>query len=179
MSREDENGGIFHMYKPSMESKILVPETALSHEFEKLRFEKEQEEAAKMLFDLEKQKQEEINSKLEKLEMLPLGNKIVISPYPRNPYRKVLEGSIIVDYDGSFKNPDSGEQDKHKEFVSCARVIEVGPDCNFLKAGDDVYYMPNTAYPLPFMTLGYLVTTEPQTLCVVGEGLKERKTNKK
>lgn len=175
--REEQNGTFYFPHKK--ESKLILPEKPLEDLFEKSKFEKEQEEAAKMLFELEKKKQEEINAKVEKLEMLPLGNKIVILPYPSNPYKKIMEGSIIVEYDGSFKNPDSGEGDKLKEFVACAKVIEVGPDCTFIKPGDDVYYMPNTAYPLPFMTLGYKVTTEPQTLCVIGEGLKERKTNKK
>ena len=173
MSREDENGGIFHMYRPNT-NKLIVPEQALNYEFEKLRQEKEQEEAAKMLFELEKQKQEEINSKLEKLEMMPLGNKIVILPYPQNPYRKVMEGSIIVDYDGSFKNPDSGEMDQLKEGIKCGKVIEVGPKCTFLKPGDDVYYDGRTVYPLPFMTLGYVLTQENAILAALNSGLKDR-----
>ena len=46
-----------------------------------------------------------------------------------------------------------------KEQPQMAEVIEVGPDCTFFFFFYDVYYMPNTAYPLPFMTLGYRITT--------------------
>jgi len=153
---------------------LILPENALEKEFEKARDEKEAAEGRALLLELEKQKQEELNSKLEKLEMLPLGDKVILLPYPVNPYKKTLQGSIIVDYNGEFLNPDSGEKDKMKELVGCAKVIEIGPTCKYLKAGDDVYYLPNTVFPLPFMSLGYKLTTEPQILCVLNESLKER-----
>ena len=101
-------------------------------------------------------------------------NKIILQPYPVNPYRKVVEGSLIVDYTGAFKNPDSGEDDKLQELVGCAKIIEVGPKCKYLKPGDDVYYDTRTEYPVPFMSMGYRLTSEPQILCVLNEKLKER-----
>lgn len=153
---------------------LIVPESPFTNEFEKLKREKEAEEAQKMLLELEKQKQEEVNKKLETLELLPMGNKLVLLPYPTNPYRKIMEGSIIVDYTGAFKNPDTGEMDTHKELVGCAKVIEVGPECKYLQPGDDIYYDTRTTYPVPFMSLGYQLTSEPQILCVLNSGLKER-----
>lgn len=146
----------------------------LENQLRKKQEEKELAEAQQMLIEASKQKQEEINSKLETLELLPMGNKVILLAYPVNPYRKIVEGSIIVDYDGSFKNPDTGEWDKQKELVGCAKVIEVGPECKYLKPGDDIYYDTRTTYPVPFMSLGYKLTTEPQVLCVLNEGLKNR-----
>ncbi len=164
-----EAGGKYFMNK-----NLIVPGAPLEKEFEELRNQKEIEEASKMLLELEKAKQEEINAKLETLELMPLENKVIISPYPRNPYRKVVEGSIIVDYDGSFKNPDSGEMDQLKEGIKCGKVIEVGPKCTFLKPGDDVYYDGRTVYPLPFMTLGYVLTQENAILAALNTDLKDR-----
>lgn len=172
--REEQNGKFFMGGSQQNYKGLILPGNPLKEEFEKAKDEKEAEEGRNLLLELQKQKQEELNAKLEKLEMLPLGNKVIILPYPVNPYKKVLQGSIIVDYNGEFMNPDSGEKDKLQELVACAKVIEVGPTCEYLQAGDDVYYMPNTAYPLPFMSLGYKLTTEPQILCVLNESLKER-----
>lgn len=169
--REEQNGKFF---MGNTKQNLIMPESPFTDEFEKLKREKEEEELRKLLFEAEKTKQDEINKKLQSLEMMPLGNKVIMLPYPVNPYRKVVEGSIIVEYTGSFRNPDSGEMDKHKELVSCAQVIEVGPEVKYLKPGDDVYYLPNTAYPIPFMSLGYKITTEPQILCVLNDSLKER-----
>ena len=156
----------------SNRSNLEVP--TIKDAAERLKEEKAAEEIKKALFEAEKNKQAEINKKLETLEMLPMMNKIILQPYPVNPYRKVVEGSLIVDYTGAFKNPDSGEDDKLQELVGCAKVIEVGPECKYLKPGDDVYYDTRTVYPVPFMSMGYRLTSEPQILCVLNEKLKER-----
>ena len=161
--------GKFYMGK-----NLLIPTNPLLQEIENEKDRKAAEEGNKLLIELEKKKQEEINQKLEKLEMLPMGNKIIILPYPENPYKKIMQGNIIVDFKGDFLNPDSGEKDQLKSLVGCAKVIEVGPDCKYLKVDDDVYYDTRTTYPVPFMSLGYQLTTEPQILCILNEGLKDR-----
>ena len=169
MSFREEQMGKYFM---SNRSNLEVP--TIKDAAERLREEKAAEEIRKALFEAEQNKQAEINKKLETLEMLPMMNKIILQPYPVNPYRKVVEGSLIVDYTGAFKNPDSGEDDKLQELVGCAKVIEVGPECKYLKPGDDVYYDTRTVYPVPFMSMGYRLTSEPQILCVLNEKLKER-----
>ena len=169
MSFKEEQMGKYFM---SNRSNLEVP--TIKDAAERLKEEKAAEEIRKALFEAEKNKQAEINKKLETLEMLPMMNKIILQPYPVNPYRKVVEGSLIVDYTGAFKNPDSGEDDKLQELVGCAKVIEVGPECKYLKPGDDVYYDTRTVYPVPFMSMGYRLTSEPQILCVLNEKLKER-----
>lgn len=169
MSFKEEQMGRYFM---SNRSNLEVP--TIKDAAERLREEKAAEEIRKALFEAEQNKQAEINKKLETLEMLPMMNKIILQPYPVNPYRKVVEGSLIVDYTGAFKNPDSGEEDKLQELVGCAKIIEVGPECKYLKPGDDVYYDTRTVYPVPFMSMGYRLTSEPQILCVLNEKLKER-----
>ena len=146
----------------------------LENQIRKRNEEKEAEEASKILLEAAKQKQEEINSKLETLEILPMGSRVILSAYPENPYKKVIEGNIIVDWDGRFLNPDTGEMDKLNTFVGCAKVIEAGPECKYLRSGDDVYYDTRTVHPVPFMSMGYVSTHEQGIICVLNEGLKER-----
>ena len=169
MSFKEEQMGKYFM---SNRSNLEVP--TIKDAAERLKEEKAAEEIKKALFEAEQNKQAEIDKKIETLEMLPMMNKIILQPYPVNPYRKVVEGSLIVDYTGAFKNPDSGEDDKLQELVGCAKIIEVGPECKYLKPGDDVYYDTRTVYPVPFMSMGYRLTSEPQILCVLNEKLKER-----
>lgn len=165
----NESAGKFFMGK-----NILSNENDLDYLIAKSKQEKEEKELQGILLDAEKAKQEEIDRKLQTLELMPLGNKVIIEMYPRNPYRKILNKGIIVDYDGSFLNPDTGEMDKEKELVACARVIEVGPECKYVQVGDDVYFDTRTVVPIPFMSMGYRLLAEQQVFCVINEKLKER-----
>ena len=171
MSRTlNEETGKFYVGK----NKLMLPNDPFMDEVQKIKDAQEAERLGHQLIEIEKAKQEEINSKLETLELMPMINKVIILPYPRNPYRQLIKGNIIVDYDGTFKNPDTGEMDKSGEFVGCAKVIEVGPECKYLQIGDDIYYDTRTTYPVPFMSLGYKLTSEPQVICVLNEGFKQR-----
>ncbi|MGV8961813.1 MAG: hypothetical protein ACOH2V_00260 [Candidatus Saccharimonadaceae bacterium] len=173
MSLKESQTGVFHMYTPTPGG-ILLPEDLLQNDINKQKVAKEAEEARAMFMELQEKKQKELDTKLETLELLPMLNKVILLPYPRNPYKKILNGKIIMDNSGSFKNPDSGEQDDLKELVGCAKVIEIGPEAKYLKAGDDVFYDTRTCYPVPFMSQGYLLTGESQILCVLNENLKQR-----
>lgn len=155
-------------------NQLLVPANPLEAEFEQARLEKDAKEAREMYLELEKKKQADLEAKLQTLELVPMLNKVILLPYPRNPYRKVMHGNIIVEYTGEFDNPDSGTKDQLKELVGCAQVMEVGPEVKYLKEGDDVFYDTRTCYPVPFLSLGYIMTSEPQILCVLNENLKER-----
>ncbi len=175
MSIREEQMGKFFMGGSSKNYEgLILPENPFTKELESQKDEQAAKEARELFLKLEKEKQEELNAKLATLEMLPMFNKVILLPYPSNPYKKTVQGSIIVEYNGDFMNPDSGEKDKLQELVACAKVIEVGPECKYLKAGDDIYYDPRTCYPVPFMSLGYKLTSEPQILCVLNESLKER-----
>ena len=172
--REEQSGKFFMGGNTSNYEKLILPENPFTKELENQKDEQAAKDARDLFLKLEKEKQEELNAKLQTLEMLPMFNKVIILPYPNNPYKKSIQGSIIVEYNGDFMNPDSGEKDKLQELVACAKVIEVGPECKYLKPGDDIYYDPRTCYPVPFMSLGYKLTTETQILCMLNESLKER-----
>lgn len=165
----DRAAGKFYMNNGKFGDDLL-----LENQIENRRNQEMAEEARRLYLEASKKKQDEINQKLQTLEILPMSNKLIISMYPENPYRKVVEGMIIVDYDGTFMNPDTGEKDKMKQLVACGQVIEVGPEVKYVKPGDDVYFDPRTCYPVPFMSLGYLLTSEPAIHCVLNEGLKVR-----
>jgi hypothetical protein len=167
--RKTLHEGKFYMSK-GLENKDLF----LENQIQKKKEEEQAEEARKLLMEAEKAKQEELEKKLEKLEMLPLGSKVILLPYPTNPYRKVLHGNIFVDYTGAFDNPDTGEKDTLEQGIVCAKVIEVGPSTQFVQAGDDVYVDRRTLLPVPFMSLGYMVAVETNIISTINEGLTER-----
>lgn len=166
----DQAAGKFYFSGPNIDESML-----LENQIKKANEEKQQKELSEILIEAEKKKQEELQSKLDVLEIMPMGAKILILPYPRNPYRKIIsEGGIILDYDGTFKNPDSGEIDKLEVGIGCAKVIEVGPDTKYIKPGDDIIYDTRQAGPVPFMSLGYKIYPEANVYCVINEKLKER-----
>lgn len=168
--KEEQTGKFYFPHK----KEIITLDNPFAAQAEEMRLEKDAKEATNQLLELAKQKQEELEKKLEKLELLPMGAKVILLPYPSNPYRRVMNGNIIVEYNGEFNNPDSGEKDKMKELVACAKIIEIGPDVKQVLPGDDVFYDPRSTYPVPFFNNGYILTTEPQLLCVLNEGLKKR-----
>lgn len=165
-------------YMGGKSDKIIVPQDEFLNEISEINKQNEQEKKEKEIADRLKEahdlKQKEIEERLEGLEIVPNGNKLILMPYASNPYIKVMEGGIYVAPSGMFYNPDTGEMDYQKDLVSCGQVVEVGPDVKYLKPGDDVYYDSRTAYPLPFMSLGYQITSEPQIIAIINNDLKKR-----
>ena len=163
-----------NFYMPG-ESKLEIPTNPFSEGAAQVKQDKAAKELAERLKEAHEAKQREIEGRLEGLEVIPNANRIIIMPYPENPYVKIMtESGIYLDHSGAFKNPDSGTMDNLQEVIKCAKVIEVGPDCKRVVNGDDVYYDSRTVYPLPFMSLGYMITTEIQLLAVVNNDLKKR-----
>lgn len=154
---------------------LEIPKNPFTDEAEKVREDKKAQELADRLKEAHQAKQKEIEERLEGLEVVPNGQRIILMPYPSNPYVKVLtESGIYTQPTGTFLNPDSGTLDTMDEIIVCAKVIEVGPDCKSIQIGDDVYYDKRTAYPLPFMSLGYQVSSESQIVAIINNDLKER-----
>ena len=161
----------------SMNKNIIVPSNPIATEARKLEDKKKAEELAQKLKEAHLDKQREIEERLKGLELVPNGNRLVLMPYPSNPYIKVMTDSFMQSYDQKgiyYFNPDTGEIDEAKELVSCAKIIEIGPDVKHVRIGDDVYYDSRTVYPLPFMNLGYQVTSEPQIIAIINNDLKQR-----
>ena len=169
----EEQLGTFYMGKNLKTP--LNDDLLLENQIFKAKQEKELKEANEILKETMLEKQKEIDNKAEKLELIPISNKVLILPYPENPYRKAItEGGLIIPLNPQFQNPESGQQDNLKEGIVCAKVIEVGPECKWLKEGDDIYLDIRTTQPVPFYDNGYRLTTELQIMCVLNEGLKAR-----
>ena len=119
---------------------------------------------------------QEITKRMDSMEIVPLGTYVLVRPYAKNPFEKLVEegGIIMTTYDGSFTNPDSGEQDTEYNLSVQADVIEVGPACKYVKEGDIVYYRRACGVPIPFFRQGLEVVAEQQIHVVINEGIKER-----
>lgn len=159
--------------------KIITPEYTFSKDLELQKQELLAKQAAERLRELAEIKDRELQEKMETLEILPIGQNLIILPYPTNPYVQQLSkgGLILNGYTGQFLNPDSGENDKLNLGIGCAKVIEVGPACKYVKNGDDIFYDTRVIKPVPFMNCGYYLTNEPNITAVINEGLTTRFKN--
>ena len=61
-----------------------------------------------------------------------------------------------------------------QEKPQIAEVIEVGPDCKYVKPGDDVYVNNPTIRPVPFMRQGFFLCNEQNVLAVMNNDLDKR-----
>jgi len=155
---------------PAMDDSLLLENIS-----KRVKEEKEFNDISAKKVELAKLKQDEILAKVATLELVPWGNRVLILQYPENPYKQILtKGGLFIPDNINFKNPESGEIDKLEEGIVCGKVIEVGPKCEEVVVGDDIFYQKNTTYPIPFMGMGYVQTSEPQILTILAEGLKKR-----
>lgn len=119
----------------------------------------------------------EIKEKMKNMEIVPNGEYLLVQPYEDNPYQTLeinQSGLVIPNWDGSFKNPDTGEQDKEQSFIKVANVIEVGPKVKYVQAGDDIYYTRASELPVPFFHKGFAIVPETRVMVIINENVKER-----
>ena len=133
-------------------------------------------EAVKAEIDRKLAKGKEVAEKAKDMEIIPANSYILVRPYAENPFEAMREenGIIIPVYDGSFKNPDTGEDDKEYNLSTQADVIEVGPMVKYVRPGDVVYYREACQVPVPFFGQGLYVVSEHQIHVVINAGVKER-----
>lgn len=155
---------------------IVLPENEFLNELKEAKKKKDLEEKAGEELRKIKEKQEEIDSKLERLQVVPLYTNVMILPYPQNPYVNAISkgGVLLADSGGSFDNPDTGQKDTLKQAFTCGKVIEIGPDCKYVKRGDDVFYGANGARPVPFMNQGFYLISEQNIMVTINEDMKDR-----
>ena len=106
-------------------------------------------------------------------EIVTLYRTVLIDVYDKNPYKQAEteDGLTLSD---EFINSDSGQIDKKDFYIECAKVIEAGPECKYVKPGDDVLIDIRTMSPIPFYGKVYWVLDEGAVKAVIGTGLKER-----
>lgn len=125
----------------------------------------------------EEQHAKEIDEKMQDMEIIPINTYVLVQPFKKNPFQKMkttASGILIPTFDGTFQNPDSGEEDQADNLSVQATVIEASPLCKFVKEGDIVYYRRSCGVPIPFFGQGLEVVAEQQIHVVLNKALKER-----
>lgn len=109
------------------------------------------------------------NIKEKDVTIEPCYTNVIISFYDDNPYKGicVLDSGLILGADSNkkYKSNETGEMEDSEEYIACGKVIAVGPDCKYVKPGEDVYAVKHIATPLPFKNLGYRVINEQHIIC--------------
>lgn len=105
--------------------------------------------------------------------LVPVGNRVVVKPYEKNPYRIPLQqttsGLIVGDMEtaSTFKSQDTGEKEASERGIWCCEVIAVGSECKTVQIGEDVYINFMMAAPVPFGGKGYYSINESNIMCSV------------
>ena len=126
-----------------------------------------------------------VNENVESIEIIPLGNYILVKQFIENPFQRIVrdyKSGLILDLGGQkpeYKNTDNGQIEEEEQFIKVGTVIEVGPECRYLKQGDAVFYPKNACIPVPFYKQNLIQVNETRVLAVVNEGLTERFNNVK
>ena len=115
--------------------------------------------------------------KTEDVDIIPCNTGVLIQFYDENPYRLIekTESGLIIGIQSSQKytSDDSGEIEENDEYIAGAKVIAVGPKCQNVTAGEDVYLVKHIAQPVPFRKKGYYNISEQNILCrIVPKGTK-------
>jgi hypothetical protein len=102
-------------------------------------------------------------------DIIPCNTGVIIKFYDENPYRVIerTESGLIFGIQSSQKvvSEDSGEVEENEEYVACAKVIAVGPKCQNVNVGEDVYVIKHIAHPIPFRKAGYFEISEQNISC--------------
>ena len=79
----------------------------------------------------------------EDVDIIPCNTGVLIKFYDKNPYRALekTQSGLIVGMESTkmYKSNETGEMEFNDEVVSCAKVIGVGPKCQNVVEGDDVF----------------------------------------
>jgi co-chaperonin GroES (HSP10) len=123
---------------------------------------------------------DKINKNVENIEIMPLGNYILVKQFEENPFQRIVRDSksgLIIDLGGQapeYKNTDNGQIEEEEQFIKVGAVQEVGPECKYLKPGDAVFYPKTASIPVPFYKQQLIQVNETRVLAVVNENLTER-----
>lgn len=114
-----------------------------------------------------KKNTENINE--DEVTITPCNTGVLIKFYDENPYRlieKTQSGLIIgIESTKKYKSNETGEMEQNDEYVACAKVLAVGPKCENVSVGEDVFLIKHIAIPVPFRKKGYYIISEQNTLC--------------
>lgn len=112
------------------------------------------------------------NIKTEEVSIVPCNMGVLIKFYEDNPYRAMLsttKSGLIIGAQSTqrYKSNETGEMEENDEFVACAEVIAVGPKCENVKVGEDVFVIKHIANPVPIRKQSLYIISESNILCRV------------
>lgn len=103
----------------------------------------------------------------------PNGYTVIFTKYERNPYRKSSRSAsgLILDtgYDSheyEFSH-ETGQMERNDLGVICCNVVAVGPECKYVKPGEDIYLRNVGIAPVPFEGRDYWAISEQNIICRV------------
>ena len=123
---------------------------------------------------------DEVNKNVENIEIMPIGNYVLIKQFEENPFQRIVRDSksgLILDMGGmkpQYKNTDNGEIEEEEQFIKVGVIQEVGPECKWCEPSDTIFYTKNSAVPVPFYKQNLQLVCENRVLAVVNENLTER-----
>lgn len=107
------------------------------------------------------------------MDIVPCNTGVLIQFYDQNPYRAIekTKGGLIVGMESTkmYKSNETGEMEFNDEVVSCAKVLAVGPKCQNVEEGEDVYLIRHVATPIPYRKMGLYVISEQNIICRIKE----------
>ena len=122
---------------------------------------------SKIAENILKHNTENINT--EDVDIIPCNMGVLIKFYEDNPYRvlSTTKSGLIIGMQSTqrYKSNETGEMEENDEFVACAKVIAIGPKCENVKVGEDVFVIKHIANPVPIRKLGYYIISESNILC--------------
>ena len=168
--------GVKHFYMGSEES----AEKQISLE-QASKFEQEANDYAEKFkaYESELSRTAEDLSQHKNLQIKPIANYVIVKPFKVNPFQQITKSAagIITNIGGNnpiIKSSDSGEYEEEEQYIFQATVVEVGPECKWLKVGDIIMYNKPSTIPIPFYKLGFELVNETRALCVINDDLNER-----
>ena len=123
---------------------------------------------------------ETINKNVEKIEIMPINNNLLVKVFSENPFQRIVRDSksgLILDLGGQkpeYKNTDTGEIEEEENIIHVGVIQEVGPECKYSQRGDTILYVKHSEVPVPFYKQSLVMVNETRILAVVNEGLTER-----
>lgn len=121
---------------------------------------------------------EEIGKDLDKLEIKPLYEGVLIKPYEENPFQRIeKQGAIITDLGGQkpvYKSHETGEYEEEEQFIHAGLVVDAGPTAKYVQEGDIVFWRRVSETPVPFFKQNLVLVAEHSIMTVVNQGLATR-----
>lgn len=109
------------------------------------------------------------NINTDDVDIIPCNLSVLVKFYDENPYRMVEKTStglyVGIESTKNFKSNETGEMERNEEVIACAKVIAVGPKCENVKVGEDVFVVKYICNPVPFRKMGYYMISESNIMC--------------